>query len=62
MMAKESIRIERYEVAPAMLELAMRRVRFVTTHCIHLPFNHMLATAYMQGMSDAIDVLQARTR
>ena len=58
------IRSERYDVPQQFMELAMRRTEYLFRHIQYseMAMKHVLASAYFQGMNDAVDALDARGR
>ena len=62
-MAPRSIpRSERYDVPQPFVELAQRRTEFLFRHLQYgnTPLNLIIASAYLQGMSDVVDTMDAK--
>lgn len=53
-------RMERIDVPEPLFDLARRRTAFAAELAVHFdrPLREALASAWLQGLSDAIDVLQ----
>lgn len=51
------VRSERYDVPQQFVELAQRRTEFLFRHIQFgdMPMRHVIASAYLQGISDAIE-------
>jgi hypothetical protein len=62
MAPKPVIRSERYDVPQQFIELAERRMEFLFRHIQYgdMPMRHVIASAYLQGMSDCADALEAK--
>jgi hypothetical protein len=58
------VRSERYDVPEEFMDLARRRTEFLFRHIQYgeTPMKNIIASAYLQGMSDAVDALDARGR
>jgi hypothetical protein len=58
------VRSERYDVPQQFIELAQRRTEFLFRHIQFgdMPMRNVIASAYLQGMSDCADALEARGR
>lgn len=56
------IRSERYDVPQPFIELAQRRTEFLFRHIQFgdMPMRHVIASAYLQGMSDCADAMEAK--
>ena len=56
------VRSERYDVPQEFIELAQRRTEFLFRHIQHgdMPMCHVIASAYLQGMSDVVDTMEAK--
>lgn len=64
-MAPRSVpRSERVDLPAPFVNLAERRTEFLFNHMTYgdLPVRRVLASAYLQGMSDCVDALDARDR
>lgn len=64
-MAPRSIpRSERVDLPAPFMDLAQRRTEFLFQHMTYgdLSMRRVLASAYLQGMSDVVDALDARNR
>lgn len=55
-------RSERYDVPQQFVELAQRRTEFLFRHIQFgdMSMRHVIASAYLQGMSDCADALEAK--
>lgn len=55
-------RSERYDVPEEFMMLAQRRTEFLFRHLQYgdTPLRHIIASAYLQGMSDAVDTMNAK--
>lgn len=62
MAPKAVIRSERYDVPQQFVDLAERRTEFLFRHIQYsnMTMRNVLASAYLQGMSDCADALEAR--
>lgn len=62
MAPKKVIRSELYEVPQPFIDLAQRRTEFLYRHIQSgdMPMRHVICSAYLQGMSDCADALQAK--
>jgi len=56
------VRSERYDVPQQFIDLATRRTEFLFRHIQFgdMPMRHVIASAYLQGMSDCADALKAK--
>lgn len=56
------VRSERYDVPQPFIDLAQRRTEFLFRHIQFgdMPMRHVIASAYLQGMSDCADALEAK--
>ena len=56
------IRSERYDVPEQFVDLARRRTEFLFRHIQFgdMPMKYIIASAYLQGMSDYADVMEAK--
>ncbi|MFZ5713079.1 MAG: hypothetical protein ACOY3N_09585 [Bradyrhizobium sp.] len=64
MAPKRIIRSERYDVPQQFVDLAERRTEFLFRHIQYsnMTMRAVLASAYLQGMSDCANALEARDR
>jgi hypothetical protein len=55
-------RSERYDIPQQFVDLAMRRTEFLFRHIQFgdMPMKYVIASAYLQGMSDCADALEAK--
>jgi hypothetical protein len=62
MAPRKVVRSERYDVPQQFIELAQRRTEFLFRHIQYgdMPMRHVIASAYLQGMSDCTDALEAK--
>jgi len=62
MAPKPVIRSERYDVPEPFIALAQRRTEFLFRHMAYgdMPMRHILASAYLQGMNDCVDAMEAK--
>lgn len=56
------IRSERYDVPQQFMELAQRRTEYLFRHLQYgdMAMKHVIASAYLQGMSDVVDTMNAK--
>ena len=64
MIRRLAIRSERVDLPAPFVDLAKRRTEFLFAHMTYgdRPMRLILACAYVQGMNDAVDALDARGR
>lgn len=60
----KAIRSERYDVPQEFMDLAQRRTEYLFRHIQFgdAPMRFVIASAYFQGMNDAVDALDAKGR